>query len=214
MNSLRVIYMREKITQHFQINQNSLQPFKQLRILDVGCGAGIFSESAARLGAEVIGIDASEETLNVAKNHAKQDPLIESNILYEQSTPEIFLQKQLPQFDVVVSFEVIEHVNEISKFLNSCIKLLKPGGLLFLSTINKTMKSYIYAIVAAEYILEYCPIGTHDWYKFIEPIHLTSFLLPDISVKQIVGITYHPFSQSWKLSSDISVNYLLFALKK
>ena len=162
-NPIRISYIKEKIISSFKL-ENSDKPLKKIRLLDIGCGGGLLSEPMSRLGAEVTGIDASEKNIQVAKLHAKKNNL---KINYLAASPENL--KIDRKFDVILNMEIIEHVEDVDIFLKSCSSLLKKEGIMFVATINKTLKSYLFAIIGAEYILRWLPIGTHEWDKFIDP---------------------------------------------
>ena len=165
-NPIRISYIKDNIVSTFKI-QNKKKPLEKVKILDIGCGGGLLSEPMRRLGAEVVGIDASEKNINVAKLHAKKNNL---DIKYLCTSPEKF--KINNKFDVILNMEIVEHVEDVNFFLQSCSKLLKKNGIMFVATLNKTLKSYIFAIIGAEYILRWLPIGTHEWEKFIKPEEL------------------------------------------
>ena len=169
-NPIRISYIKENIIKTFKINQKKT-PLKNLRILDIGCGGGLLSEPMSRLGAEVTAIDASEKNITVAKLHSKKNNL---KINYICTSPEKLKIKN--KFDVILNMEIVEHVENVNFFLRSCSKLLKKNGIMFVATLNKTLKSYVFAIVGAEYILRWLPIGTHEWEKFLTPDELTSIL--------------------------------------
>ena len=182
---------------------------KKLKILDIGCGGGLLCEPLNRLGAEITGIDASYNNIGVAKIHAEEMNL---NIKYEHCSPENLNFKN--EFDVILNMEVVEHVSDVNKFINVCSKLIKKNGIMFVATINKNLKSYFFAILGAEYILRWLPIGTHDWEKFLSPQDLEIItgknnFLPD----ETVGMKYDLFSKKWSKSSDASVNYISTFLK-
>ena len=166
-NPIRISYIKENIIKSLNLKNNKNTPLRKVKILDIGCGGGLLSEPMCRLGAEITGIDASMKNINIAKLHAKKNKL---NIKYLCATPENLKIKE--KFDVILNMEIIEHVENINFFLNSCSKLLKKNGIMFVATINKTLKSYLFAIVGAEYILRWLPIGTHEWEKFIKPEEL------------------------------------------
>ena len=170
-NPIRIKYIKENIIQNFKLKNNNI-PLKGVNILDIGCGGGLLSEPMCRLGASVTGIDASMKNINIAKIHAKKDNL---KINYLCSSPEKLRIKK--KFDVILNMEIIEHVEDINFFLNSCSKLLKKNGLMFVATLNKTLKSYIFAIIGAEYIFRWLPIGTYDWDKFVKPNELKTILI-------------------------------------
>ena len=165
-NPVRISYIKENITNTFKIKKDE-KILKGIKILDIGCGGGLLSEPMARLGAEVVGIDASSKNIDIAKLHAKKSNL---KIKYFCASPENF--KSDIKFDVILNMEIIEHVDDVDLFLKSCTKLLKKNGLMFIATLNKTLKSYLFAIIGAEYILRWLPIGTHEWEKFIKPEEL------------------------------------------
>lgn len=210
INIPRIEFIKNTIIKNFDIEKQSY-PFKGLNILDIGCGGGLASEPMTRLGGDVTGLDASEQNIKVAKLHAKQNNL---RINYIHSTIEEYL-KYKKKYDVIICMEVIEHVENIEEFISNCCKCLKENGLIFISTLNKTIKSYLFAIIAAEYILRWLPIGTHDWQKFLKPSAIYSFLYKaGVELKEIKGIEYNPFSaQKWQLSSNIDINYILYAQK-
>ena len=170
-NPIRISYIKEKIISSFKL-ENSDKPLQKIRLLDIGCGGGLLSEPMSRLGAEVTGIDASEKNIQVAKLHAKKNNL---KINYLTASPENL--KIDRKFDVILNMEIIEHVEDVDIFLKSCSSLLKKEGIMFVATINKTLKSYLFAIIGAEYILRWLPIGTHEWDKFIDPNDLIKICL-------------------------------------
>jgi len=172
--------------------------------LDIGCGGGLLSEPFSRLGANVTGIDASKKNINIAKIHCEKSKL---KISYICSTPEKL--KLNKKFDIVLNMEVVEHVDDLNNFIKKSSKFLKKNGLMFISTLNKTLKSYIYAIVGAEYVLRWLPIGTHNWDKFVEPSHLIDLgKNNNLKIDRIDGVKYDPFLNEWKISRDKSVNYI------
>ena len=188
---------------------DALKPLKKLDCLDVGCGGGLLSEPMCRLGAEVTGIDASDKNINVAKIHSKKNDL---KINYFCSSPENFKIKE--KFDVILNMEIVEHVEDVSFFLKSCNNLLKKNGIMFVATLNKTLKSYIFAIVGAEYILRWLPIGTHEWEKFLKPEELISIQKDnDLKLDRIDGMSFNILKDKWSLSNDKSVNYITKFIK-
>ena len=202
-NPIRIKYIKENIIQNFKLKNNNI-PLKGVNILDIGCGGGLLSEPMCRLGANVTGIDASMKNINIAKLHAKKDNL---KINYLCSSPEKLKIKK--KFDVILNMEIIEHVEDIQFFLNSCSKLLKKNGVMFVATINKTLKSYIFAIVGAEYILRWLPIGTHEWEKFVNPKDLENILKKNnLSLNRLDGMHYNIIKDEWNVSKDLSVNYI------
>ena len=207
-NPIRISYIKENIISTFKLT-NKTKPLHKVKILDIGCGGGLLSEPMSRLGADVCGIDASEKNINVAKLHAKRNNL---NIDYICTSPERFNTKI--KFDVILNMEIIEHVEDVEFFLKSCSKLLKKNGIMFVATLNKTLKSYIFAIVGAEYILRWLPIGTHSWEKFISPNHLSSMLEKyGLRTELINGMKFNMIKDEWKISKDTSVNYIAKFIK-
>ena len=207
-NPIRIKYIKENIIQNFELKNNDI-PLKGVNILDIGCGGGLLSEPMCRLGANVTGIDASMKNINIAKIHAKKDNL---KINYLCSSPEKLKIKK--KFDVILNMEIIEHVEDIQFFLNSCSKLLKKNGVMFVATINKTLKSYIFAIVGAEYILRWLPIGTHEWEKFVKPKDLENILKQNnLSLNRLDGMHFNIIKDEWNVSKDLSVNYIAKFIK-
>ena len=208
-NPIRIEYITQMIRKHFKISDKKINPFKELKILDIGCGGGLISEPMARLGANVTGIDASEKNIKIAKIHSKENNL---NINYINSSPEKLKEKE--EFDIILNLEIIEHVEDVNLYIDSCSKLLKKGGLMFTATLNRTVVSYIKAIVGAEYILRWLPIGTHDWNKFIRPEELEKKLSnANFETKEIKGLEFNPFNKKWKKTDNLSVNYIICSSK-
>ena len=202
-NPIRISYIKENIVKSLKIKQNK-NPLKKIRILDIGCGGGLLSEPMCRLGAEVTAIDASVKNIAVAKLHAKKNNL---KINYICTSPEKLKTKK--KFDVILNMEIIEHVEDVKFFLKSCSNLLKKNGIMFVATLNKTLKSYAFAIVGAEYILKWLPIGTHDWEKFIKPDELINILKKnDVKLDRLDGMKFNLVTDKWKISDDKSVNYI------
>ena len=202
-NPIRIRYIKENIINDFKL-KNKTKPLDKINILDIGCGGGLLSEPMQRLGASVTGIDASIKNIKVAKLHAKKNKL---KINYLCSSPEKL--KINKKFDVILNMEIVEHVEDIEFFLNSCSKLLKKNGLMFVATINKTLKSYIFAIVGAEYVLKWLPIGTHEWEKFIKPEDLKNILRKNnLVLNSLDGMNFNIIKDEWNISKDISVNYI------
>jgi 2-polyprenyl-6-hydroxyphenyl methylase/3-demethylubiquinone-9 3-methyltransferase len=197
INPLRV----EFIQHHAELHQ--------MKVLDIGCGGGILCESLAKLGADVTGIDLSENVINIANSHQKN-----LNIHYEVASAEDFAEIHPAQFDVITCMEMLEHVPDPASIIASCEKLLKPQGKLFLSTLNRNLKSYLFAIIGAEWILNLLPKSTHDYSKFIRPSELSRVLRQHhFNNNDMQGIQYTPFSKKYFLNADISVNYLVYAQK-
>tara|TARA_R110002095_G_scaffold123140_3_gene107017 strand:+ start:2665 stop:3414 length:750 start_codon:yes stop_codon:yes gene_type:complete len=215
INPLRLRFLRDEMMAHFKHSnegdrENSL-PLEGLTILDVGCGGGLLCEPLARLGATVTGIDAGQENIDSAITHAKTSGL---TIDYLCTTSED-LAATGAQFDCVTALEIVEHVADVPLFMKSCSDLVRPKGQLFMSTLNRTLKSYALGIIAAEYILRWVPKGTHQWDKFLEPAELNDYLEKNgVVLHSLKGLTLDPFTNSWNLSDDLDVNYLLSAVKQ
>ena len=202
-NPIRIKYIKDNIIYSFKLKSKE-KPLQKINILDIGCGGGLLSEPMARLGASVTGIDASDKNIKIAKLHAKKNEL---NINYFCSSPEKLKIKK--KFDVILNMEIIEHVEDINFFIKSCSKLLKKNGLMFVATLNKTLKSYFFAIIGAEYILRWLPIGTHDWQNFVDPEKLIEYGKNNsLELVKIDGVIFNPIFQDWKISDDKSVNYI------
>ena len=209
-NPVRLAYIREQILAHFKRDGLKRYPFEGLKILDIGCGGGLLCEPMARLGATVTGADASERNIAIAKIHAEQSDL---DINYLATTSEN-LAATGEQFDIVLNMEVVEHVADVPLYLKSCADLVKPGGLMFVATINRTAKAYALAIVGAEYVLRWLPKGTHEFKKFLTPEEITSIITRHgMSIKDKTGVSFNPLHDQWKKSRDMAVNYMLLAEK-
>ena len=207
-NPIRIKYIKENIINNFKL-KNKFRPLSGINILDIGCGGGLLSEPMSRMGANVTGIDASDKNIKVAKLHSKKNKL---KINYLCSSPEKL--KITKKFDVILNMEIVEHVEDIDFFLKSCSKLLKKNGLMFVATINKTLKSYIFAIVGAEYVLKWLPIGTHEWEKFVKPDDLKKILMKyDLSLNKLEGMSFNIIRDEWNISRDLSVNYIAKFIK-
>ena len=203
-NPTRIKFIKEKLIFHFKLDPDILLPLRGLKILDIGCGGGLLCEPLSRLGAEMTGIDASNISIGIAKLHSKKMNL---NIKYIHCSPENLSFKN--KFDVILNMEVIEHVSNVNVFIQNCSKLIKKNGIMFVATINKNLKSYFYAILGAEYILRWLPIGTHDWEKFLTPQELEIIASKNnFVIDEVVGMKYNLFSKKWHTTSDISVNYI------
>ena len=202
-NPTRIKYIKENIINNFKL-KNKSKPLSGIKILDIGCGGGLLSEPMSRMGANVTGIDASDKNIKIAKLHSKKNKL---KINYLCSSPEkLKIEKK---FDVILNMEIVEHVEDIDFFLKSCSKLLKKNGLMFVATINKTLKSYVFAIVGAEYVLRWLPIGTHEWEKFVKPEDLKKILMKyDLSQNKLEGMNFNIIKDEWSISRDLSVNYI------
>ena len=202
-NPIRIEYIKKNIIKDFNIASNH-EPLKGINILDIGCGGGLLSEPLARLGANVVGIDASKKNIDIAIHHLKKSKL---NIEYYDKSPENFAYEK--KFDVVLNMEIIEHVEDIPEFINQSTKFLKVDGVMFIATLNQTLKSYLFAIIGAEYILKWLPIGTHDWNKFVKPEKLEEICNKNsLVLKKIDGVKFNPLLNQWKISNDKSVNYI------
>ena len=207
-NPTRIKYIKENIINNFKL-KNKFKPLSGINILDIGCGGGLLSEPMSRMGANVTGIDASDKNIKIAKLHSKKNKL---KINYLCSSPEKL--KITKKFDVILNMEIVEHVEDIDFFLKSCSKLLKKNGLMFVATINKTLKSYIFAIVGAEYVLRWLPIGTHEWEKFVKPEDLKKILMKyDLSLNKLEGMNFNIIKDEWSISRDLSVNYIAKFIK-
>jgi 2-polyprenyl-6-hydroxyphenyl methylase / 3-demethylubiquinone-9 3-methyltransferase len=207
-NPIRIEYIKKNIIKTLKLKKEQ-RPLEKLKILDVGCGGGLLSEPMSRLGASVTGIDASSKNITIAKLHAKKNKL---KIKYLCTSPENFKIKD--KFDVILNMEIIEHVEDVSLFLKSCTKLLKKNGIMFVATLNKTLKSYLFAIIGAEYVLKWLPIGTHEWEKFIEPSQLIKILKKDsLKLDKLDGMKFNLVKNQWSLSSDKSINYIAKFIK-
>jgi len=202
-NPIRIRYIKDNIIDHFNLN-NKNKPLNKINILDIGCGGGLLSEPMSRLGADVVGIDASEKNIKIAKMHAVKNNL---KIEYKTTSPEKL--KTNKKFDVILNMEIVEHVEDVNFFIKSCAKLLKKNGIMFVATLNKTLKSYVFGIIGAEYIMRWLPIGTHEWEKFVNPDDLIAISKKNnLIVKKLDGMKYNLIKDQWTLSTDKSVNYI------
>jgi 2-polyprenyl-6-hydroxyphenyl methylase/3-demethylubiquinone-9 3-methyltransferase len=207
-NPIRIQYIKENIIGNFKL-KNKKKPLDKINILDIGCGGGLLSEPMTRLGANITGIDASSKNINIAKHHAKKNKL---KINYICSSPEKLKIKK--KFDVILNMEIVEHVDDINFFINSSSKLLKKNGLMFVATLNKTLKSYMFAIIGAEYVLRWLPIGTHDWEKFVKPVDLKNILHKNnLKLEKLDGMNFNIIKDEWSISSDTSINYITKSIK-
>jgi 2-polyprenyl-6-hydroxyphenyl methylase / 3-demethylubiquinone-9 3-methyltransferase len=202
-NPIRIKYIKESIIENFKL-ENKIKPLNKINILDIGCGGGLLSEPMQRLGANVTGIDASIKNIKIAKLHAQKNKL---KINYLCSSPEKLKTKK--KYDVILNMEIVEHVDDLQFFLKSCSKLLKKNGIMFVATINKTLKSYMFAIVGAEYILGWLPVGTHEWEKFVKPEELKKILKKNnLVLNKLDGMYFNIVKNEWKISKDLSINYI------
>jgi 2-polyprenyl-6-hydroxyphenyl methylase/3-demethylubiquinone-9 3-methyltransferase len=202
-NPIRIQYLKENIIKHFNLKQKK-PILNKVNILDIGCGGGLLSEPLSRLGANVTAIDASKKNIEVAKFHAKKNKL---KIKYLCLSPEkLNINKK---FDVVLNMEIVEHVDDLNFFIKKSSELLKKNGIMFVATLNKTFKSYVFAIIGAEYVLKWLPIGTHDWEKFVKPDELINMgIKSNLKIKKLDGMKFNLISNKWGLSKDCSVNYI------
>ena len=208
-NPARIKFIKEKLISHFKLLPNDEKPLKKLKILDIGCGGGLLCEPLSRLGAEMTGIDPSNDSVEVAKLHAKEMNL---DIKYVHCSPENLNPNY--KFDAILNMEVVEHVSNTNLFIKNCSKLIKKNGIMFVATINKNLKSYIFAILGAEYILKWLPIGTHDWNKFLTPQDLEIITSRNNFIAdEVVGMKFNLFSKKWSRTNDSSVNYISTFLK-
>ncbi|XP_071567105.1 ubiquinone biosynthesis O-methyltransferase-like isoform X3 [Temnothorax nylanderi] len=212
---IRIQFVRDGLANAGIQMQDPALPLKGIKIVDVGCGGGILTERLARIGAQVTGIDASAELINVAKEHAKLDPGISERVNYIQTTVEDFSQKEGESYDAVVASEVLEHVEEPQLFLKECVKIMKPGGSIFITTPNQTLATWLVLIVAGEYIFRRIPPGTHEWNKFITP-HEVQRILDNYGCKTRLmhGMKLNPLTKQWSWSSCTAICYGLHAIKQ
>ena len=211
LNPTRLSYIKGRLCSHFGRDPKALDSLKGLAVLDVGCGGGLLCEPLARLGAQVTGLDPAQATIAAAQNHAEAQNL---EIRYRAARVED-LTREPDRFDAVLVMEVVEHVPDVPAFLSTCAGLMKPEGLMILSTINRTLKSYMLAIVGAEYVLRWLPVGTHQWDRFVTPKELTGALeRSGLVADDTTGMVYAPLADEWRLSSDVDVNYLAAASRQ
>ena len=208
-NPIRIEYILDEISKHFKIDRKRKNLLQNLEILDIGCGGGLISEPMAYLGGSVTGIDAAERNIKVASIHSKKSKL---KINYLNKSPEqLTIEKK---FDIILNLEIVEHVDDIDLYLKCCSNLLKKNGLMFTATINRTLISYVKAIIGAEYILRWLPIGTHDWNKFVKPEELEKKLFDNKFItKDLKGLEFNPLFKKWRKSDNLSVNYIICSTK-
>ncbi len=208
LNEPRIRFLRDHVAAHFGRDVTAEKPFAGLTLLDIGCGGGLLSEPMARLGFSVTGVDAGDKNIKIASLHAEQSGLA---IDYRVGTPE---QLEEGQYDVVLAMEVVEHVADVPAFLAACAARVKPGGLFFAATLNRTAKSFALAIVGAEYVLGWLPRGTHDWKKFLKPAELSGHLRRNgLEVRDLQGVHFNPLRDLWTLGPGLDVNYLVMATR-
>lgn len=209
-NPVRLAYIRDHIAARFGRDPRAARPLEGLRILDIGCGGGLLCEPMARLGAEVVGADASETNIEVARLHAAEAKV---NIDYRATTAEA-LAEAGEKFDVILNMEVVEHVSDVDLFVGKCAEMVKPGGLMFVATINRTLKALALAIVGAEYVLRWLPRGTHQFGKLVRPEELERALTgAGMAIVDRTGVVYNPLGDRWQKSADMDVNYMVLAEK-
>ncbi len=207
-NPVRLTYIRDNLCIHFGRDPNSIRPFEGLRILDVGCGGGLLCEPLTRLGATVVGIDAAERNIAIARIHAEQAGL---DIDYRATTSEALVAAG-ESFDVVLNMEVVEHVDDVPLYMKSCADLVGPGGLMFTATLNRTARSWALAVIGAEYILRWLPRGTHDWNRFLTPEEIGAQLKRNgLNIIGQTGVVFHPLADDWRMSPDMGINYMVLA---
>lgn len=208
-NPTRLGYIKREVSRHFGRDERSGRAFDRLTMLDIGCGGGLLSEPLARLGATVTGADASATNIEVAKIHAETSDL---TIDYRATTAEAIAANG-ETFDVVLAMEIVEHVADVNLFLTECARMVKPGGLLFVATLNRTPKSFALAIIGAEYVLRWLPVGTHDWHKFVKPAEIVAPVeAAGLSIVEKMGVAYNPLLDRWSLNArDLDVNYMVLA---
>jgi 2-polyprenyl-6-hydroxyphenyl methylase/3-demethylubiquinone-9 3-methyltransferase len=205
-NPTRLAFIRDQALHRFGRDPAARRPFEGLRLLDIGCGGGLLSEPMSRLGFTVVGVDASERNIGTAGTHAAEQGLA---VDYRCSTAEALLAAG-EAFDVILNMEVIEHVADPGAFLRDCAAMLKPGGLMIVATLNRTLKAFALAKVGAEYVLRWLPAGTHDWSKFLKPEELRGFLAGQpVAVDGPYGVVFDPLSGRWSQSHDADVNYMM-----
>ncbi len=211
LNPLRLAFIRDRLCDHFGRDPMSERPLRGLTILDIGCGGGILTEPMARLGAKVIGVDPSEANIEAAQTHAVEAGL---DIAYHATTAEALVAEKRC-FDAVLCMEAVEHVGDVGVFLEAVSRLAKSNGAFILSTLNRTAKSFLLAIVGAEYVLRWVPRGTHDWRKFVRPSELAARLRPQgLEIRELAGVVYDPIDNSWRLDPEnLAVNYMAYAAK-
>jgi 2-polyprenyl-6-hydroxyphenyl methylase/3-demethylubiquinone-9 3-methyltransferase len=209
-NPVRLKFIRALAAEHFARDDRSLKPFCGLTLLDIGCGGGLLSEPMARMGFNVVGADASEKNVKTAATHAAASGL---ELNYRAGTAEV-LAAENASFDVILNMEVVEHVADLRGFLQSCATMLRPGGLMVVATLNRTLKSLALAKIGAEYVLRWLPAGTHDWNRFVKPADLQRFLEEaGLTVTRLQGVAFDPLRWDWQLSADTDVNYMMVAVR-
>ena len=207
-NPVRLTYIREHLLAHFGRDGTAMRPFEGLSILDVGCGGGLLCEPLARLGATVTGIDAAERNIIIARLHAEKSGLA---IDYQATTSEA-LAAEGKTFDLVLNMEVVEHVDNVPLYMKSCADLVRPGGLMLTATLNRTLRARALAVFAAERVLKWLPVGTHDWNKFLTPDEVKTLITRNgLTITAETGVVYHPLADEWRQSRDMAINYMVMA---
>ncbi|HEX3665204.1 MAG TPA: bifunctional 2-polyprenyl-6-hydroxyphenol methylase/3-demethylubiquinol 3-O-methyltransferase UbiG [Rhizomicrobium sp.] len=207
-NPIRLRFIRDVAADHFGRNTQEQSPFRSLSMLDLGCGGGLLSEPLSRLGFEVLGADAAERNVEIASAHAARTG---APAFYRCATAETLREEGLA-FDVVLAMEIVEHVPDVLHFITECASLVRPGGILFVATLNRTLKSLALAKLAAEYVLRWVPPGTHDWNRFIRPERLQAHLTDaGLNILRVQGMAFDPLAWDWRLSRDTDVNYVIVA---
>lgn len=205
-NPVRLAFLRDRICSHFGLDDKSRTPLQGLRVLDIGCGGGLVSEPMARLGAQMTSVDAGEANIKTAMTHAQETGV---EIDYRVGTVEKLIEAKEPAFDVVLNLEVVEHVADAHQFIQDTASLVKPGGIIFVASINRTTKAFALAIVGAEYIMGWLPKGTHEFDKLVKPDEVKNALKSaQIDIEETTGVSYNPLTGEWSLSSDTMVNYM------
>ena len=211
-NPVRLGFIRDRALSRFGRDAGARRPFEGLRLLDIGCGGGLLCEPMARLGFEVTGVDASERNIGAAKAHAAGQGL---PIEYLCSTIETLLAEESAPFDLILNMEVIEHVADPAAFLTDCSRLIAPGGLMFLATLNRTAKAMALAVIGAEHVLRWLPVGTHDWNKFVKPDEARAWLAGEhVEVEGPFGVSFNPLTGRWAESGDADVNYMMTVARR
>ena len=211
-NPVRLGFIRDRAVSHFGLNEASRAPLKGLRVLDIGCGGGLVAEPLARLGACVTGIDAGDSNIKAAMIHAEA---LGVPVDYRTGTIEGLIAAGEAPYDIILNLEVVEHVADKARFLADCASLVKPAGLMLVATLNRTAKAFALAIVGAEHVLRWLPVGTHDWSKFVTPEEARAAMVgAGLDVEPAIGVSYSPLTDRWSISADTSVNYMLVASRK
>ncbi len=211
MNGARLGFIKDTLCEHFHRDPDTELPLKGLRILDIGCGGGLLCEPMTRLGASVTGVDALEKNLKTAKTHAAQVGL---EIDYRHGTIEQMVQAKEKPFDAVLNMEVIEHVAGPPEFMADCGAMVRGGGLMICSTINRTMKAFLFAIVGAEYVLRWLPKGTHHYDKLVKPVQIRRWLIDaGLEPQPSIGMSLNPATSQWRFTDDLAINYVTVATK-